>query len=260
MRIIVRPPTTTALHALCGEQLSRGGLYVTMDLALPPFSPVEVVVEAPDGERFELACEVLQAFPGTATALSVKPVGRTAVDALMAHAMKQAPEGDNAPLEVVVDDGSDEHGDDGDDKAGGEGDGAEDVVRDVSLIAQVAAMTIAEKRQAALHGGKELRFLVLKDSNKTLHPFVLSNPAIALDEVEAISRMTSVNPECLHRIAKDHTRSPNIVRNLVKNPKTPLIDALALVDKLALADVRAIAKGGSVRNAILMAARKRVNG
>jgi hypothetical protein len=248
MRIIVRPTTSTALHSLCGEQLSRGGLYVTMDLALPPFSPVEVVVEAPDGERFELACEVLQAFPGTATALSVKPVGRTAVDALMAHAMKQAPEGDNAPLEVAVDDGSDD------------GDGVEEVVRDVSLIAQVAAMSIAEKRQAALHGGKELRFLVLKDSNKTLHPFVLSNPAIALDEVEAISRMTSVNPECLHRIAKDHTRSPNIVRNLVKNPKTPLIDALALVDKLALADVRAIAKGGSVRNAILMAARKRVNG
>jgi hypothetical protein len=259
MRIMVRSLNFAALHVLCGEQLARGGLYVLRDLGLPRFAPVEVLIEAPDGARFELACEVLQGFAGMATALSVGAAARAGVDAVMAHAMMHPADGEPMPL-VIVDDEDDgataaAAGDAEDDD-----DDDDDGVRDPSLIQQVAAMSIADKRQAALHGGKELRFLILKDSNKTLHPFVLNNPAIALDEVEAIARMTSVNPECLHRIAKDFTRSANVVRNLVKNPKTPLVDALSLVDKLALSDVRAIAKGGSVRNAILMAARKRVNG
>ncbi|MDP2340354.1 MAG: hypothetical protein Q8O67_05310 [Deltaproteobacteria bacterium] len=249
MRIVLRSPSFTSLHKLCGEQLARGGLYLTKDLEQAQFAAVDVVVEAPDGERFELACEVMQVFAGKATALSIKPAGRAGVDALMAHAMKHPADGADAPLEIVNNDDDDDDDDD---------DGGEAIPADAPLALQVAAMTIAEKRQAGLHGGKDLRFLIIKDNNKTLHPFVLNNPAISIDEVEAISRMTSVNPEVLHRISKDYTRSTNIMRNLVKNPKTPLIDALACVEKLALSDVRAIAKGGSVKNAILMAARKRL--
>jgi hypothetical protein len=246
MRIVVRPPSFTSLHKLCGEQLARGGLYLTKDLQQAQFAAVDVVVEAPDGERFELACEVMQVFAGSATALSVKPAGRAAVDALMAYAMKHPADGADGPFEIHDDDEADDDDDDG------------AIPADAPLALQVAAMTIAEKRQAGLHGGKDMRFLIIKDNNKTLHPFVLNNPAISIDEVEAISRMTSVNPEVLHRISKDYTRSTNIMRNLVKNPKTPLVDALNCIDKLALSDVRAIAKGGSVKNAILMAARKRL--
>ena len=249
-RILLRPPSFTSLHKLCGEQLARGGLYLMKDLGQAQFAAVDVVVEAPDGERFELHCEVLQSFAGTATALSIKPAARAAVDALLAHAMKHPAEGADGPLSI----------EDDDPEAAGSGDDDDDAPpHDASLIQQVAAMSIAEKRQAGLHGGKELRFLILKDNNKTLHPFVLNNPAISLDEVEAISRMTSVNPEVLHRISKDYTRSPNIVRNLVKNPKTPLVDAIALVEKLAMSDIRVIVKGGAVKNAILMAARKRLH-
>ncbi len=245
MRIVVRVSTFTSLHKLC-EQLARGGLYVLKDLGQAQFAAVDVVIEAPDGERFELACEVLQSFAGIGTAFSIKAAGRSAVDALLAHTAKHPAEGaDEAPQ--ISDDDDDDSADD------------DAPPQDASLIQQVAAMSIAEKRQAGLHGGKELRFLILKDSNKTLHPFVLLNPAIQIDEVEQISRMTSINPEVLHRIAKDYTRSPVIMRNLVKNPKTPLPDAVALVDKMSVADVRAIAKGGNARNPILMAARKRLN-
>lgn len=246
MRIVVRPPSTVSLHKLVGEQLARGGLYLPRDLGQAQFSAVDVVVEANDGERFVLACEVLQSFPGTATALSVKPAGRAALDQLMGHAMKLKPEGEDGAL--VVDD---------DDEVAEE-DAEEE--RDVSLIQQVAAMSLSEKRQAAMHGSKDMRLILIKDHNKTLHPFVMQNPAIGVDEIEAISRMTAVNPDVLHTIAKNWARSPNIVRNLIKNPKTPLPDAVALVDKLAVTDLRAIAKGGSVRMAILQAARKKVTG
>lgn len=250
MRIVVRPPSVVSLHKLVGEQLARGGLYLPKDLQQPQFAAVDVVVECPSsGERFVLSCEVLQGFAGTATALSVKPAGRAALDALMAHAMKLKPEGEDGALVV----------DDDDEDADAEPDEGE-VVKDVSLLQQVAAMSVAEKRQAAMHGSKDLRLLLIKDSNKTIHPFVMQNPALGLEEVEAISRMTGVHPDVLHTIAKNWTRSPNVVRNLVKNPKTPLPDALALVEKLAVSDLRSIAKGGSVRMAILQAARRKVTG
>lgn len=254
MRIVVRPPSVVALHKLVGEQLARGGLYLPRDLQQPQFAAIDVVVECPatddgGGERFVLACEVLQGFPGTATALNVKPAGRGALDALMAHAMTLAPAGADGPL--VVDD---------DDDAAEDEEDAGEAVKDISLIQQVAAMSVAEKRQAAMHGSKDMRLILIKDSNKTIHPFVLQNPALGLEEVEAISRMTGVHPDVLHTIAKNWTRSPNVVRNLVKNPKTPLPDAVALIEKLALSDLRSIAKGGSVRMAILQAARRKVTG
>ncbi len=254
MRIVVRPPSNVALHKLCGEQLARGGLFLPRDLGQPQFAAVDVVIEAGDGERFDLACEVLQAFPEQATALSVKPAGRAGLDALMAHAMKHPPDGVDGPLEIVVlDDDDDDVGEaaaapDEGHKAG-----------DLSLIDQVAKMSINEKRQAALHGGKDMRLLIVKDHNKTLHPFVMNNPALSMDEVEAMSRMTAINPECLHLIAKNWTRSQSVVRNLVKNPKTPLMDALQLVDKLAVSDLKAIVKSNAVRMPLLMAARKRMN-
>jgi len=251
MRVVLRSPSFCALHKLCGEQLARGGIFLQKDLGQARFAAVDVVFECPDGECFELPCEVLQAFVGTATALSIKASGRAALDALLAHAMTQKPEGEDGPLDVAIDEDVDE--DEGGAPAAVE-------VADGSLIQQVQAMSVAEKRQAAMKGNKDLRLILIKDTNKTIHPFVMQNPAISLDEVETISRMTGVHPDVLHTIARNWAKNANIVRNLVKNPKTPMPDALQLVEKLAATDLRAIAKGGSVRMAILQAARKRVTG
>ncbi len=258
MKIFVLPPNVTTLHALCSEQLARGGLYLMKDLGQPQFTAVDVVLDAPDGKRFELVCEVLQAFPGSATALNIKPVSRPVLDALLAHAAAQPAQGDNEPLNILDEDPAVHAGAETENGTEAETD-VPGGLEDASLIQQVAAMSINEKRSAAMRGGKELRFLILKDNNKMLHPFVLNNPAITPDEIEMISRMTSINPELLHRLAKEHSRSPNVVRNLVKNPKTPLPDAIDLVEKLGVTDLRAIAKGGAVRPAVLAAARKRVN-
>lgn len=250
MRVHLRSPSFFALHKLCGEQLARGGIFLQKDLGQAQFAVVDVVFEAPDGECFDLPCEVLQAFPGTATALSIKASGRPGLDALLAHAMTQKPDGADGALDVAIDEDE-----------GTDGAHAEAVeVGDGSLIQQVQAMSVAEKRQAAMKGNKDLRLILIKDTNKTIHPFVMQNPAISLDEVETISRMTAVHPDVLHSIARNWAKNANIVRNLVKNPKTPMPDALQLVEKLAVTDLRAIAKGGSVRMAILQAARKRVTG
>jgi hypothetical protein len=123
-------------------------------------------------------------------------------------------------------------------------------------------MTANEKRQAAIHGRREVRLLLMKDRNKTVHPFVVKNPAITLDEIEQFAKMPSVNPDALRMMAgnREWIRSIGVCRALVRNPKTPLREALALLEKLPISDVRALAKSENVRAPIQRAARKKVAG
>jgi hypothetical protein len=247
------PLVDAAGLAAVQAQLKTGALFVPTDLGVAQFVPVELEIVTAEGAVFSLGCEVLQVMPGHGTALSIRASSKSVVDAVLAYdAATVGTSADNA--EDAADAGDASSDDDGARSDQGASEGEQS-----SLAQQVAAMSVAEKRQAALHGGKEVRLLIARDHNKALHPFVLRNPTISLEEVEAMSRLTSLNPEALHLIAKEWTKNPTIVRNLVKNPKTPLPDAVALVEKLALSDVRAVAKGGSVRMAILIPARKRVN-
>ena len=136
MKVVVKVPSLAALHALAA-QVASGSVFLARDLGLAQFATLEVDVETPDDERFSLSCEVLQAFPGTATALTVKPVAREAVDALLSWTMKQTATGDAAaPLVIAIDDDEPEAAPPG----------------DVSVAHQVGEMSISEKRQAALHG------------------------------------------------------------------------------------------------------------
>jgi len=136
------------------------------------------------------------------------------------------------------------------------------VTRNKNLQQQIAEMSVAQKRQACLHSRKDMRMLLIRDRNKTIHPFVMRNPAITLDEIEQISKMPSVNPDVLRTIAKSRewNRSATVCRNLVRNPKTPMKEALQLLSKLPKSDIRALAKRGNVRTAIQQAARKKALG
>jgi len=127
-----------------------------------------------------------------------------------------------------------------------------------SIQHQLDAMTVTEKRAACLRGRKEMRILLIRDRNKTLHPFVIKNPGITLDEVEMIAKMPGLNPDVLRTIAKskEWNRSITVCRNLVRNPKTPMPDALALLARLPKSDIRALAKSNNIRMPIQQAARK----
>lgn len=230
------------------------GMFARLELQVAQFARVDVELELPDGESVTLAGDVVTVVPGQAVALQWRPEAREQVERVLRAAAAAHPS-DVATADDPVCKLAPEAGDAGDD-------GLEHFPDRESLQAQIEAMTVQDKRTAALHGRKEMRLLLVRDHNKSIHPFVVKNPAIALDEVEQIARMTGVNPEVLHAIAQNRewTRSANVVRHLIKNPKTPMPDALALLDKLPAAELKAIAKSGNVRGAIQMAARKRVLG
>ena len=111
--------------------------------------------------------------------------------------------------------------------------------------------------QLALSGGREERHHLLRDNNKVLHAYVLRNPRIGIDEVQAAAKLNSLSPEALKAISEhsEWGQNPVICAALVRNPKTPMAIALRLLPRVPLNDLRAIAKGAG-RQQVVLAARK----
>jgi len=122
---------------------------------------------------------------------------------------------------------------------------------------QREVLSLQEKMALAMSGDRELRLQLLRDPNKQLHPLVLKNPRIGVEEVQWAARLTTLNPEALKIIA-DHPewgQNASVAAALVRNPKTPLPSALKLVSRLPTSELRVLAKSQG-RPQIVQAAKK----
>lgn len=130
-----------------------------------------------------------------------------------------------------------------------------------TLQDRLAAMTPGQKMSAALSGDREVRIALLRDVNKTVHPYVLRNPRIGLDEVQWAAKMTTVSPDALKFICehKEWGVNPTVVAALIRNARTPVSIAMRLLPKVSTSELRAIAKGGA-RDQVVQAARKMLAG
>jgi hypothetical protein len=120
----------------------------------------------------------------------------------------------------------------------------------------------AAKIHAALYGNRDERMRIMRDVNKMMHPYVLRNPGLGLDEVLAIAKMNTVAPDLLATIAerREWAQRPDIAIALVRNPKTPTPAAVKLLEWVSAADLRQLAKDTRTRPAVQQAARKKVIG
>ena len=135
--------------------------------------------------------------------------------------------------------------------------GAGDGVQQNSARQLLAQLSPSQKMSLALKAGRAERHHLLRDNNKVLHAYVLRNPRIGIDEVQAAAKLNSLSPEALKAIG-DHPewgQNSVICAALVRNPKTPMAIALRLLPRVPLNDLRAIAKGAG-RQQIVLAARK----
>ena len=122
-------------------------------------------------------------------------------------------------------------------------------------------LSLQEKMHLAMSCDRDLRFQLLRDPNKQLHPMVLKNPRIALEEVAWAARLTTLNPEALKLIGEhpEWGQNPSVALALVRNPKTPLAVALKLLPRLPVAELRIIARSQG-RAQIVQAAKKQLLG
>jgi hypothetical protein len=129
-----------------------------------------------------------------------------------------------------------------------------------NLYAQIVTMGMGEKIKLALRGNKEARAILVRDSNRLIRRFVLTNPRITDSEVIGIARNRNADDEMLRMIGdkREWIRNYQVKLALTTNPKTPLVMAIKYVAVLGERDLRQLARSKNVPEAVAAHARRLV--
>jgi hypothetical protein len=137
---------------------------------------------------------------------------------------------------------------------------AEEAGEKRSTLQQLSEMSFTERLKAALKGSREVRAILIRDTNKMISAAVLSGPKVTPQEVESFARMTNVSEDILRVIGNTRAWVKNygVVVALTKNPKTPIAMSLNLMGRLHDRDVQMLAVDRNVPDPLRVAARRRV--
>jgi hypothetical protein len=131
-----------------------------------------------------------------------------------------------------------------------------------TVVQRLARMSFAERLKAAVKGTKEMRSILIRDTNKMIAAAVLSSPKLTENEIEGFARMASVSEDVLRTIGLNRawTKKYSILVGLTKNPKTPLAISMNFMARLNDRDVTQLSVDRNVPEPLRVAARKRVVG
>jgi len=132
--------------------------------------------------------------------------------------------------------------------------------RSQSILQRLQKLTVSERILLALRGNKEVRTMLLRDTNKEVVMTVLNNPKITDTEIEILAKSRSVSDEVLRKITKkrEWMKNYSIISSLVTNPKTPTPIAIKLVSELKTRDLTVIEKNRNVSEGVRAMAKKLV--
>lgn len=232
LRLVARFTTSAELLTAFDAEISRGGLLVRGAVleGVQAGATCELAIELAGEEAAVVPARIAAVVPGVGVAVMFDGGAPEAVAALAEAARNPGPPAAEEP------------------KSG-------------NLFDRLKAMTVAEKMQLALSGSRDERIALLRDNMKTVHIFVLKNPRIGLDEVQAAAKNANLSPDALKMICehREWSANPTLCTALVRNPKTPLPLALKLLDRVPVSDLRVLAKGGA-REQLVHAARRKITG
>ena len=109
-----------------------------------------------------------------------------------------------------------------------------------TLTQKLTHLNVVERIILALKGGREERMLLIRDRNKIVQRSVLQSPRLTESEVESFAAMANVTSDVLRIISLNRTfiKSYAVIRNLAKNPKTPLDISLHILPRLTATDLK----------------------
>jgi len=121
-------------------------------------------------------------------------------------------------------------------------------------------MSFTERLRAAVKGTREMRTILVRDTNKMISAAVMSSPKLAEPEVEAFAKMANVSEDVLRTIANNRAwmKNYNIALSLIKNPKTPLGTSLHIMPRLNDRDLAQLSVDRNVPEPLRIAARKKI--
>ena len=104
----------------------------------------------------------------------------------------------------------------------------------LSTLQKINEMRLPDKVKLALEGTKTERMILLRDPSRVVVKSVLSSPKISEDEILIFLNIKSIDKEFIGKIAKskEWTKKYPIVQGLVRNPKTPITEAMRLTRNL----------------------------
>lgn len=129
-----------------------------------------------------------------------------------------------------------------------------------TVMQRLAHMNFSERLKAAIKGSREMRAILIRDTNRMIAAAVLSSPKITDSEVEGFARMTNVAQDVLRAIGANRGWMKNygVAVALVRNPKTPLAVSMTLLARLNDRDLATVSVDRNVPEPLRIAARKKV--
>jgi hypothetical protein len=129
-----------------------------------------------------------------------------------------------------------------------------------SVMQKLQKMSFTDRLKAAVKGTREMRAILVRDTNKMIAAAVMSSPKLTEQEVEAIARMASVSEDVLRIVAGNRSWMKNykIALGLVKNPKTPVAISMNLLMRINDRDLGQLAIDRNVPEPLRIAARKKM--
>jgi len=133
-----------------------------------------------------------------------------------------------------------------------------DKVKRQTLLQRLTRMNVVERIQLAVKGGREERMLLIRDPNKIVQRAVLQSPRLTDTEVESFAGMANLTDEVLRNISMNRNFMKNyvVVKNLSKNPKTPLDVSLRLIQRLTATDLKQLTTNKNIPETLRTTAMK----
>lgn len=129
------------------------------------------------------------------------------------------------------------------------------------LYQRIAKMTVSQKVRRAILGTKEERLLLVRDTNRIVSSAAVRSPLLQETDAVMIARNKNMPDEVLRILGStaQWLKSYSVKKNLVENPKTPMLMAMHLLEQLRENDLRSLAKSKNVPAHISDAARRHLN-
>jgi hypothetical protein len=128
-----------------------------------------------------------------------------------------------------------------------------------SLLLRVKDLPVGQKLALAKKGNKDVRMILIKDSNEMVALEVAGSPRITDGEILAIAMMRDVSDKVLRYIASNrkYRQNKQIVLALLNNPKTPVGISLGLgIQQLSDRELDDLAKNRNIPGAVSRAAKQ----
>ena len=129
-----------------------------------------------------------------------------------------------------------------------------------SVTQKLQKMNFVQRLKAAVKGSKEVRMILVRDTNRMIAAAAMSSPKMTEQDVEAVAGMGAVSDEVLRMIARNRAWLKNykIVLRLCKNPKTPVAISLNLMQRIMPKDLAQMSTDRNIPEPLRIAARKKV--